>query len=162
MISGTTKNVTKYGPLDPVFITEIFQKIHEAYGDILRKYVHIWESDILKVLEGTCTKPLIFCFFNFWEPESLNIEIRKTKWQHGLWYWHFEESENWKFGNCIFEKLKLKNEHIEHLNNKWNCPVFYQTLWGWAAENDDIWLNKISEVLDMNSISIKNHEMEIW
>ena len=35
MISGTSKNVSKSGPSDPVFITKIFQKLQEADGTIL-------------------------------------------------------------------------------------------------------------------------------
>ena len=33
-MSGTTENVTKSGPSDPVFIDKIFQKIQATYGSI--------------------------------------------------------------------------------------------------------------------------------
>ena len=49
MISGTAKKSTKSGPPDPAFITNIFQKIQEKYGNILGKTLSlsIWDSKII-------------------------------------------------------------------------------------------------------------------
>ena len=43
----------------------------------------------------------------------------------------------------------------------WILP-FYHNLWRWGSGNNEDWLNKISKILDMNFISINNHEMETW
>ena len=72
MISGATKNVTKSGPLDPIFITKIFQKKQEQYGNILGKYYfHIWESEIL----GNVCVPNLLKFWNLriWKLHKWNL-----------------------------------------------------------------------------------------
>ena len=42
----------------------------------------------------------------------------------------------------------------------WNFEnlMFYQDWWRWGSKNDNIWLNKISKILDMNFVSIKKME----
>ena len=52
---GTTNNVTKYGPSNPVSITKNTLKIQEKYGSDFEEYsFHICESEFLKILEGVC------------------------------------------------------------------------------------------------------------
>ena len=51
------------------------------------------------------------------------------------------------FGNCMYRLLKFR------------IPRVYQILKGWTPENDEHWL--ISQIMDMNFISIKKHEIEM-
>ena len=46
----------------------------------------------------------------------------------------------------------------------WNFEylIICQKLWRWESEDDENWLNKISQILDMNFISIKKHGIERW
>ena len=41
-------------------------------------------------------------------------------------------------------------------------PHVYRFWKRWAPENDESPLSKISKIMDVRSISIKKHEMEIW
>ena len=59
----------------------------------------------------------------------------------------------------ITNKMKL---YVSFFAVNFGYLSVYQVLWRWAPENDANWLNKISRVMDMNSISIKKHEMDIW
>ena len=107
-IFGTTENVTKSGPSDPAFITNIFQKIQETHGDSLEQYdFHIWEHEMLKILEGLCTK-----LFDIFEFELLKI-TNFDSWKYEKW-----EFEN---GNCLvigeFGNLKIENLSIGALVN---------------------------------------------
>ena len=45
---------------------------------------------------------------------------------------------------------------------KFRKPHFYRFSKGRAPENDEHRLNTISGIMDMRSISIKIHEMDIW
>ena len=75
-IFGTTQNVTKSGPSDPVFITKTLLKSKNNYGDIFGtyyvSYLRIWNSENGRYMYQT--------FWNFviWTVENLKIQI----WKH--------------------------------------------------------------------------------
>ena len=78
IISGKTKNVTKYRPPDPVLITKILQKyITEIMGTSLKisfSYLRIWNSEkVERSVYLTCR--LFFCFFLFVVPFP-NFHVR--------------------------------------------------------------------------------------
>ena len=57
----------------------------------------------------------------------------------------------------------MKIENVEVIETRIvQVPHVYRIVWRWAPGNDEIWLNKISKIMDMNFIPIKKHEMEIW
>ena len=78
----------------------------------------------------------------------------------------------WK--NIIFVNMGLKNVFFWKLYVLGTVVVrafrfFFQwvhlfeiILWGWGTEHDKFSINKIHKSLDVNAISIKKHEMEIW
>ena len=78
----------------------------------------------------------------------------------------------WKFVMCILEDMKIGNMEIGNVKitiedmevwefeNVWYI-VFYLVLWKCATTNDENWLNQISNIMDMNFISIKKHEMAV-
>ena len=69
MISGTSNLFIKSGPVDPVFITNLFQKIQGNRGIILGNIIfHISESVNLKMLEFSDTIGTVWfccCLFLF-------------------------------------------------------------------------------------------------
>ena len=112
MISGTTKHVTKSGPSDPVFITKIFQKIQETYGNILENLIFISEN--LKVWKSwkvdvpNCSFFTLFCFFVWGGVDILkmwNVETLK------MTFWLFES----------LEFPKLKSQRRASKNMKKSC-----------------------------------------
>ena len=129
MISGTTKNVTKSRPSDPVFITKILQKIQEHLKEqpwnIL--FLHIWEYEILKVLEGLCTR-----LFEILKSETLKTWIFEMfnfeKWTFGNWTF-----ETWQFGGCFLEMWNFENSKI----GKWELTI-------WKLRNYNFWKWNVS------------------
>ena len=60
-IFGTSKQPTKSGPSDPLFITEILQNIQDNYGNILQTYYFCKSGNLnfgrfLKPRVPTCSK----------------------------------------------------------------------------------------------------------
>ena len=64
----------------------------------------------------------------------------------------------------------FKNSKFEQSLNKQNSKFWnFKISKFWKLEKSkmrtgkyEVWLNKISKILDMNFISIKKHEMAIW
>ena len=77
MISGPTKNVTKSGPSDPVFITKIcqkYKKIWERPGQILN--YNIWEDGVSYFFESHKSRFFGFSFVAFvWTVEYLTLSF---------------------------------------------------------------------------------------
>ena len=98
--------------------------------------------------------------------------VCQTFWKVGTWHlenmidWQIWKSRNehlncetLKFGNVEIEGRELKMCELEKKKIKklkFGVPHVYQILWSWAPENDENWLNKISKIMDMNFISIRN------
>ena len=92
-------------------------------------------------------------------------KILESIWEHhGKYYtWKSENQKIRKFRNVcvpnflnfwIFEILKFWNFETMKLLN--------YILWRWGSEKHKDWFNKIEKSLDMNFISIKKHEIQIW
>ena len=94
-------------------------------------YLRIWNYDLFWKV---CV-PSFFLFLNCWEFETLIFEETWNLTCDNLKIWNFEV---FRLGN--FESLKL-----------WKA---------FAPENDEESRTKIFEILDMNFISIKNHDMK--
>ena len=118
-ISETSKNVTKYRPSDPVFITKRFQKYKKMRGhpwNILFSCLRIW---FLEILESICTE-----LFEVLE---------------------FEALKSWKCENWNSKKMKFCYFEIENLKiNMWGITISFvgyfildHFSWRWAPENDD-------------------------
>ena len=138
MISGTSKKSTKSGPSDPVFITQMLQKIQENMGTSLNKIIfHLWESEILKTLEGTCTNFFdlsTFFFYASWAISNLNESKLKKHAICNLKTWTFEHwNVTIKTWNLIFWKLPI----LKLTNWKIRIPRVYQIVWRRAPENDE-------------------------
>ena len=64
MILGTSKILSKSGPVDLLIITKMRQRIQEKYGIILGKY-YVCQSGthmFLKMFENVCPRYNVFCF----------------------------------------------------------------------------------------------------
>ena len=111
IISGKTKNVTKYRPPDPVLITKILQKyITEIMGTSLKisfSYLRIWNSEkVERSVYLTCRLFFLFFFiccsisefpcsvFCFWVLETWNVDFVKTL-QFCL-FWNVINFKCWK------------------------------------------------------------------
>ena len=143
MISRTSKNVTKSGPSDPVFITTIFQRIHENMGTSMKHI--IFKSDNL-----TFWKFRNVCVPNF--ACSCVFDILK------LWNLKFEivNFEISKFQIPTFEIWSLYSLKV------WNLETLKFEISKNAPGNDDDPRGIFFKILYINFISIKKHEMDIW
>ena len=128
------------GTLGPCIYNQHTSTNTRKYGNLLEHF-HIWESDILNLLEGMRTYfvwvcSVAYCLWGDFEIlKYWNVRVLKfRKWNSGIW--------------------QSKNETLESLN--------YQMLWRLALGNDDDPRKQILNTLDMNFISIQKHEMEIW
>ena len=108
-----------------------------------------------------------FKFHDFWifepvEPHiySFYILLYQNASNEERKYWdifeayHFCKSENQHFWKVL--------KHMHSFLLTFLVSLFYQILWRRAPENDEDPYIKFFKILDMNFISIKQHEMEIW
>ena len=124
MLWGTSKIWSKSGPADLPIITNMFQRIQENCGIILKTYVHIWEYGNIIFSKSMKGMPTFFWFV----VENICFEI-----------------EFWK----TFRYLQFR--------------VYFQKTFFWYEDRKwYIFHKNISKCLDMNFISIKNHEMQMW
>ena len=115
-IFGTTGNVTKYGPSEPVFITKILQQIQDFL------WGHPWKvSSYLRTLIYEAfgrSVYIAFRVFYFWKFETLKLRTLKS----------------YKLKNGIgkYEDLKMKSENgiLELGNRTWQtCNFIFLKYW---------------------------------
>ena len=77
--------------------------------------------------------------------------------------YHIWESENlhiWDFLKALGTVSRFVRACFFACSEFW-VSSFYMNLWRWGSDNHTNCINKISKFLDMNSISIKKHEIDI-
>ena len=94
MISGSTKNVTKSGPSEPVFITKILQKNKKIMESSLTNIMFVNMGIIFwNVLKVTCI------FFEISSTSCLNHKNAHMKSQKSwIWISYLPKTMKWKFG----------------------------------------------------------------
>ena len=82
ILYGASKNVTKYGPSEPVFITNYFKKYKTKYGNIHEHIIFISENIFLK----NRGRPMYLAFWNFgicnltlWKLENIKTQFGHSK-----------------------------------------------------------------------------------
>ena len=65
------------------------------------------------------------------------------------------------FVNMGINKFDFSKVYVPFLG-KYRVSHFYQILRRWAPENDEDPRKQIFEILDMNFIAIKKHDIGIW
>ena len=126
MILGTSKILTKSGPVDPVFITKIFKKIQEKYGNILENIIFSY-LDILKIQNSDIFGPTQPRFFSYFEIPPKKIVICK-----GI-SWTFSWNNSWR--PIIFAKCKTISKSY------WNKNIFEKVwpIFGWCLIRVETW-----------------------
>ena len=117
MISGTSKNVPKSGPSDPVFITEIFEKhkkIWERLWTTLLSYLRIWNPENV----GRCA----YMFLKLWTLKIWNSDNFKME----IWNAEIGNLTNLEMRNLKYE-MNFRNSKLEF--EKWESRRL-------APEND--------------------------
>ena len=72
--------MTESGPSDPAFLTKKLTKYKQIMGASLTNInFHLWESEVLNILEGLRTYFLILCICEVGDLNNWNFEISKVE-----------------------------------------------------------------------------------
>ena len=146
------------------FLESICFRLVQSNTDFILNRLHYFQSPKLQIpwflgfwTRRQAPKPTLFIFGDTRTPKPKSRRFSGTFLKHIYIYIYIMFAT---MGIKNFEKRKF----MHHVCLFWNFKYLmrYQILWIWAPGNDEDWLNKIYKILDMNFISIKKHEMQIW